>query len=90
MKNVPRWLVVRDYVVFVLETVRCVIWMCSFRLRGSELDGEVAVQVISKVVPKELVFLYICLSLCVSKDFTWLSSQVTSTLDSDTLSMVID
>lgn len=70
--------------------MHCVIWMRSFHLRGRELDGEVAVQVISKVVPEELVFLYLSLSLCVSKDFTWLSSQVTFTLDSDTLSIVID
>jgi hypothetical protein len=73
----------------MLEIVRCVIWMCSFRLRGRELDDEVAVQVISKVVPEELV-LYICLFLSVSKDSTWLSSQVTFTFDSDTVSIVID
>jgi hypothetical protein len=48
------------------------------------VNGEVPVQVITKAVPEELVF------LCLSKDFTWLSSQVTFTLDSDTLSVVID
>ena len=38
-----------------------------------------------KFVPEELVF-----SLSLSKDSTWLSSQVTFTVDSDTLSSVID
>lgn len=47
----------------VLETVLCVILMCSFHLRGRELDGEVPVQVISKVVPEELVFFSLSLSL---------------------------
>lgn len=46
-----------------LETVLCVILMCSFHLCGRELDGEVPVQVISKVVPEELVF-FLSLSLC--------------------------
>ena len=42
--------------VCVLETARCVILMCSFHLCGRELHGEVAVQVITKVVPEEPVF----------------------------------
>lgn len=42
--------------VCVLETARCVILKCGFHLCGRELDGEVPVQVITKVVPAELVF----------------------------------
>jgi len=58
MENVPRFLAVRNHIlcVCVLETVRCVILMCSFHLCGIELDSEVPVQVITKVVPEELVF----------------------------------
>jgi hypothetical protein len=48
------------------------------------LDVEEPVQVIAKVAPEELVF------FSVSQDFTWLSSQVTFTLDSDMLGIVID
>jgi hypothetical protein len=42
--------------VCVSETVRFFILIYSFHVRGRELDGEVLVQVITKVVPEELVF----------------------------------
>jgi len=62
MKSVPRCLAIRNHIlcVCVLEIVCCLTLMCSFHLCGRELDGEVSVQVVKKVVPEELVLFSVC------------------------------
>jgi hypothetical protein len=60
MKSVPRCLAVRNHIVCVRNCALRYL-MCSFHLRGRELYGEVPVQVITKVVPEELVFFSVSL-----------------------------